>query len=175
MSPFHDNFPFISGNIPSAPTYGIIIFHLIHYLTACRSYLYTDILYFAKFLTKKHTEQGKLCCLKIAITSKVLRSPSLTCLYIHVWCPPPHWGKIYSIRHNFLLLPYNTGHDMRNSVGVSRKSSSHLSCLCTWSKLLIYFWFSVWFLSVFICCSLFLSPFSLICLCPLTLEFWISI
>jgi hypothetical protein len=63
---------------------------------------------FAKFLTKKHSEQGKLCCLKIATTSKGLRSPSLTCLYIHVWCPSPHWGKIYSIRHNFLLLPYNT-------------------------------------------------------------------
>jgi hypothetical protein len=63
LSPFHDNFPFISGNIPSAPAYGVIIFQLIHYLTACRSYLYTDFLYFAKFLIKKHSEHGKLCCL----------------------------------------------------------------------------------------------------------------
>jgi hypothetical protein len=75
------------------------IFHMIHYLTTCRSYLYTDCLYFAKFLTKKHSEQGKLCCLKIATTSKGLRSPSLTCLYIHVWCPSPHWGLLIHEYH----------------------------------------------------------------------------
>ena len=85
LSPFHDNLLYKSGNIPSAPAYGVIIFLLIHYLTTCGSYLYTDFLYFAKFLTKKHSKQGKLCCLKIAITSKVIRSPSLTSLCIHVW------------------------------------------------------------------------------------------
>ena len=50
------NFPFICGNIPSAPAYGVYISQLIRYARACRKY--TDFIHRALLLTEKLTEQG---------------------------------------------------------------------------------------------------------------------
>lgn len=50
------NFPFICGNIPSAPAYGVFISQLIRYARACRNY--ADFLYRARTLTNRLLEQG---------------------------------------------------------------------------------------------------------------------
>ena len=50
------NFPFLCGNIPSAPAYGVYISQLIRYARACRKY--TDFVYRAKLLTNKLLKQG---------------------------------------------------------------------------------------------------------------------
>ena len=50
------NFPFLCGNIPSAPAYGVYISQLIRYARACRKY--TDFVYRAKLLTDKLLKQG---------------------------------------------------------------------------------------------------------------------
>ena len=50
------NFPFLYGNIPSAPAYGVYISQLIRYTIACRKY--TDFVYRAKLLTDKLLKQG---------------------------------------------------------------------------------------------------------------------
>ena len=48
------NFPFICGNITSAPAYGVFILQHIRYTRACRNYLQ----YRTRLLTIKHLEQG---------------------------------------------------------------------------------------------------------------------
>ena len=50
------NFPFICGNIPSAPAYGVFISQLIRYARVCRNY--ADFLYRARTLTNRLLEQG---------------------------------------------------------------------------------------------------------------------
>ncbi len=50
------NFPFLCGNIPSVPAYGVYISQLIPYARACRKY--TDFIYRAKLLTDKLLKQG---------------------------------------------------------------------------------------------------------------------
>ena len=50
------NFPFICGNIPSTPAYGVFISQLIRYARACRNY--ADFLYRARTLTNRLLEQG---------------------------------------------------------------------------------------------------------------------
>ena len=49
------NFPFISGNIPASPAYGVYISQLIRYFTVCAEY--SDILERAQLLTQKLFKQ----------------------------------------------------------------------------------------------------------------------
>jgi hypothetical protein len=50
------NFPFLSGNIPEAPAYGVYISQLIRYSRACD--IYSDFIDRARLLTKKLLNQG---------------------------------------------------------------------------------------------------------------------
>ena len=50
------NFPFICGNIHSAPAYGVFILQLIRYARACRNY--ADFLNRARTLTNRLLEKG---------------------------------------------------------------------------------------------------------------------
>ena len=50
------NFPFLSGNIPEAPAYGVYISQLIRYSRACDIYL--DFIDRARLLTQKLLNQG---------------------------------------------------------------------------------------------------------------------
>ena len=50
------NFPFICGNIPSAPAYGLFISQPIRYARACQNYV--NFLYRARILTSRLFEQG---------------------------------------------------------------------------------------------------------------------
>ena len=50
------NFPFLCGNIPAAPAYGVLISQLVRYSRACG--LYNDFLDRARILTNKLLKQG---------------------------------------------------------------------------------------------------------------------
>ena len=50
------NFPFLSGNIPAAPAYGVYISQLLRYSRACG--VYRDFLDRARLLTDKLMRQG---------------------------------------------------------------------------------------------------------------------
>ena len=50
------NFPFLSSNIPSAPTYGVYVSQLIRYARTCSNY--QDIMERGKVLTTKLLSQG---------------------------------------------------------------------------------------------------------------------
>ena len=50
------NFPFLSGNIPEAPAYGVYISQLIRYSRACE--VYNDFIDRARLLTEKLLKQG---------------------------------------------------------------------------------------------------------------------
>ena len=50
------NFPFLSSNIPSAPSYGVYISQLIRYSRACSHY--TDFIYRSVLLTQKLLQQS---------------------------------------------------------------------------------------------------------------------
>ena len=67
------NFPFICGNIPVAPAYGVYISQMIQYSSACGSY--QDFLDRGLLLTRELLNQGFLIGKVEVITSKMLRSP----------------------------------------------------------------------------------------------------
>ena len=62
------NFPFLSSNIPSSPSYGVNIFQLIRYARCC-SY-YDDLGYRHKLLGDRLLSQGyEVKCLRNSLTN----------------------------------------------------------------------------------------------------------
>jgi hypothetical protein len=103
------NFPFICGNIPVAPAYGVYISQMIQYSSACGSY--QDFLDRGLLLTRELLNQGFLIGKVEVITSKMLRSPPwLGWPLWNICVTNDHGTDMFHLRKHFpVLSSFTTG------------------------------------------------------------------
>ena len=100
------NFPFLCGNIPAAPAYGVYISQLVRYSRACG--LYNDFLDRAWILTNKLLRQGFVAeRLKSSLQKFFGFVCCLSLFFVFPWLSPVCWIFCFDIWFGLLVFGFS--------------------------------------------------------------------